>query len=220
MEGDREVVLQFGLEHRVLARLVGRHPRLDVLEQVEHADEPVGPGRPAPEPVEQVAGEEAILRPRRDPGQLVGPRRGEHHPPAAGPRGVVIGVRQPRPEGAPWSTAEAGRSPRRGSSRGPPTPCGPGSRSGRPSARCPAVPSGPVRRRRGRRCPRGAGSRRRAGRRSPGRRVRKSRQRPWTRARCGRPGRPARGERPRRWRRRRGACGRWPAVPAAVRGQR
>src|SRR5205823_10934647 len=72
--------------------------RLDVLEQVEDADEAVLAGDAAAQAVEQVPGEQAVLGAGEDVGKLVRPGRGEDDPAAAGRQRFVEAAGQAGPQ--------------------------------------------------------------------------------------------------------------------------
>jgi len=72
-QGDGEVQVQvFDLEDGYLLGLVGLHRLVDVVEHVQHVDQPVtADGRLAAECLAQVVGEQAQVALRSDVGELV-----------------------------------------------------------------------------------------------------------------------------------------------------
>src|SRR5262249_4293065 len=75
---DRIVLLELGLEHGTLPALLADNLLLDMVEQVAHANHPVGTAGTAAEPVQQVPGEHAVAGTRHDVGITVAARCREH----------------------------------------------------------------------------------------------------------------------------------------------
>ena len=96
VERDRIIVLELDLQHRTLVGLVGDDLLLDVGVQVEDADDAAVAASRAAEPIEEVAGEDAVLRPFADISRIGPPGRRDDDPARAGLQHVEIVIREPR----------------------------------------------------------------------------------------------------------------------------
>src|SRR5206468_38908 len=87
---DREVLLYFALEYRVLALLRRSDARLDIFEYFEDADQPILAGDPAAQAGQQLMGEQAVRRAGQHPRIFGVARGGQDHAALAGLELIVV----------------------------------------------------------------------------------------------------------------------------------